>query len=219
MKLSDKTLGILKNFSTVNQSILVKPGNVIRTISGARNVFAQATVEETFPAQFSIYELSKFLGALSLFKDPDIEFFDGHLKISEGKNFIRYTYADESMIVTPPDKAVELPSRDIYFELTEKDLSTVQKALSVLQVPEMSVVGEDGTIYVKAINNKNPSSDHFSIAVGVTDKSFNAIFKAEYLKFLPADYKISISNKGFAEFATDGLSYWIASEHTSKFGV
>jgi len=219
MKLSDKTISVLKNFSTINQSVLVNPGNVIRTISGARNVFASATVDESFPSKFSIYELSKFLGAISLFEDPDFEFFDDHLKISQGKNVIRYTYADESMIVVPPAREPDLPSKDIYFELNQTDLGKVLKAVAILQVPEVSVVGEDGTIYVKAINNKNPSSDQFTIAVGVTDQSFNAIFKAEFLKFMPADYKINISSKGFAQFSTDGLSYWIASDVGSKYGV
>lgn len=219
MKLSEQTLSVLKNFNTINQSVLVKPGNTIRTISGQRNVFARASVAETFPAKFAIFELSKFLGTVSLFKDPDFEFFDDHLKITEGKTVSRYTYADESMIVVPPDKEIDLPSKDIYFELSEKDLSTIQKAIGILQVPELSVVGEDGTIYVKAINNKNPSSDQYSIAVGVTDQSFNAIFKSEYLKFMPGNYKINISNKGYAQFESDGLSYWIAAEHTSKFGV
>ena len=219
MKISEKTLGILKNFSTINQSLLVRPGNVIRTIHPMKTVFASATVEENFPTQFAIYELSKFLGSISLFDDPDFEFYDDHMKISEGKNYIRFVYADQSMIIVPPTKQIELPSRDVYFELSEKDLGTINKALSVLQVPEMSVVGEDGTIYVKALNNKNVSSDQYSLAVGVTDKSFNAIFKSEFMKLLPADYKINISNKGYAEFATQGLTYWVATDHTSKFGI
>ena len=33
MKLSDKTIALLKNFSDINQSILFKKGNQIRTIS------------------------------------------------------------------------------------------------------------------------------------------------------------------------------------------
>ena len=219
MKISQKTQSILKNFNSINQSIVVKPGNTLKTISGGRNIFARSTVDESFPSDFAIHELSKFLGAVSLFNDPDFEFFDDHLKISEGKNYIRYTYADKSLIVQPPDKEIVLPSKDVFFELTEKDLSTVQKALSVLQVPEMAVVGEDGTIYVKANSSKNPSSDSFSIAVGVTDKSFNMIFKGEYLKFLPANYRVNVSAKGIAEFATDGLSYWVATEQNSRFGV
>ena len=219
MKISQTTLSILKNFSTYNKSILVRPGNVLRTINAGKNVFAKATVEETFPQEFAIYELSKFLGSISLFNQPDFEFFDGYLKISEGKNYIRYTYADASLIVTPPEKEIVLPSKDIYFEIAEQDMATVLKALGVLGMPEVSIVGEDGTIYVKANNSKNPSSDQYSIAVGMTDASFNMIFKGEYLKFMSGNYKVTVSSKGIAEFATDGLSYWVATESNSKFGV
>lgn len=219
MKISQKTLSILKNFSSIQKSIVIKQGNVIKTISGEKNLFARALVNESFPTQFSIYELSKFLGAISLFDDPDFEFFDDHLKISEKKNFIRYTYADESLIVTPPDKEIQIPSKDIYFELTEKDFSGVLKAASVLQAPEITVVGEDGTIYVKANNNSNASADSYSIAVGVTDASFNMIFKSEHFKFINGAYKVNISAKGIGEFVSDAVTYWIATESKSKFGV
>lgn len=219
MKISQNTLAVLKNFSTFNKSILVRQGNVLKTITAGKNVFARAEVEEVFPQDFAIYELSKFLGAISLFNNPDFEFFDGYLKISEGKNYIRYTYADPSLIVTPPEKEIVLPSKDIYFEISEQDLNTVQKALGVLGMPEVSIVGEDGTIYVKANNNKVPGSDQYSIAVGITDASFNMIFKGEYLKFINANYQVTVSAKGIAEFKSDAASYWVATEQNSKFGV
>lgn len=217
MKLSENCLNVLKNFSTINPSILVKSGNVIKTISPQRTIFARAELDEVFPSDFAIYELSKFLGALTLFDDPEVSFFDDHLKISHNKNSIRYTYADPSMIVTPPDKDINLPGVDVSFELTSEDLARLQKALSILRVPEMSVSGEDGTIYMKAINNKNPSSDSFSIAVGVTDKAFNMIFKAENLKIMNRNYNVNISSKGISEFKSDNLTYWIATESQSKF--
>jgi len=219
MKISQNTLNVMKNFSTFNKSILVRQGNVLKTITSGKNVFARAEVDEVFPQDFAIYELPKFLGSISLFNQPDFEFFDGYLKISEGKNFIRYTYADPSLIVTPPDKEIVLPSKDVYFEINENDLKTVTKAIGVLGVPEVSIAGEDGTIYVRANNSKNPSSDQYSIAVGITDASFNMIFKAEYLKFMDANYQVTVSSKGLAEFKTDGLSYWVATEQNSKFGV
>lgn len=216
MKVSERTLGVMKNFATINPSLQVKAGNELRTISGSKSVFAQAKVDETFPRQFAIYELSKFLGAVSLFKDPDFEFFDDHVKISEDRNFIRYTYCDESTIVVPPSKDIQLPTKDIYFELSEKDLASLQKAISILQVPEILVTGEDGTTYVKASNSKNPSSDSFAIPVGVTDRTFRAIFKAEYLKLMPGDYQINISNGGFAEFLSGDTRYFIAAEQSSN---
>jgi len=218
MKISKSTIDVLKNFSTINKSLLVRPGNTIKTISGKRSVYAKAVVEESFPTKFSIYELSRFLGAISLFEDPDFEFFDDHLKISEGRNFIRYAYADESMIVAPPDTDLTAPNIDYTIEISEKDLASITKAISLLQVPEVSIVGEDGNINIRAINNKNPSSDQFNIPVGVTDKTFNAIFKADYLKLLPGNYKINISNNGFAEFIGSDVLYWIAADADSNLG-
>lgn len=218
MKLSDKTLSLLKNFNSINQSLVVKAGNQLKTMSGGKNIIGKADVDETFPVDFAIFELSRFLGVLSLFKDYDIEFYDDHLKIAQDKSVVRYAYAEPSNIVTAPDKTLVLPSREITFDLPEKDLQSILKAASVLGVPEMAVVGEDGTIYVKAINSKK-GDDQFSIAVGVAEASFNMIFKAEYLKVLSADYRVTISAQGLAEFTTPGLTYWVATEQSSKYGV
>ncbi len=219
MKISKSTLDVLKNFNSVNPSIVVNPGNIIKTMSPNKAVFAKAVVNEVFPKQFAIYELSKFLSTVSLFSSPDFEFFDDHMKISEAKNFVRYVYANKDLIVQAPDREIALPSKEIYFELTEKDLSTALKALSVLGVPEMSIVGDDGTIYIKANNNSNPTSDSYSIAVGTTQATFNMIFLAENLKFMPRDYKVTVSSKGIAEFASDTLTYWAATTPNSKYGI
>lgn len=218
MKISENTMNIFKNFALINPSIAIKPGNVIQTISPQRTIFATAVVEEEFPSKFAIYELNKFTGAVGLFNNPDFEFYDEYVKINEGKHSIRYIFADESMIVTPPEKKIKMPSIDVEFDLTTADLSKLLKAISVLHLPEMSIVGDDGTIYIKAINNKNPSNDSFSIAVGVTNKKFNLIIKAEHLKLMQRDYKVSLSSKGITEFNhNDKLSYWIATEANSKF--
>lgn len=220
MKISQNTLTILKNFNTINQSLVVRPGNVLKTMAyPGKNVFARAEVEESFPSKFAIYELSKFLGAISLFTSPDFEFFDDHMKISEGKNFIRYVYANEDLIGQAPDKEIVLPSEDIYFELSEADLAKTLKALGVLGVPELSVVGEDGTIYLKAASVKDPTSDSFSIAVGSTAASFSMVFKGENMKLMSSDYKVKISAKGIAQFAGSSITYWIATEQSSKYGV
>lgn len=219
MKISENTLNILKNFATINPSLSVKSGNILSTISPQKTIFAKAIVDENFPKDFAIYELSKFLGAMSLFNNPDIDFFDDHMKISENKKSIRYVYTDPSMVIAPPSKEVQLPSVDVSFQLTSDDLIKVQKALSILKVPEMSITGEDGTIYVKAINNKASSSDSFSIAVGVTEKAFNMIFKAENLKITPNDYEVNVSSKGISQFKSDVITYWIATESTSQYEV
>lgn len=223
MKISETCINVLKNFSTINPSIQVREGNILKTISPQKNIFAKAVLtNENFPQDFAIYELNKFLGSISLFTDPEVEFFDDHLKIKEGKNSIRYVYADPDTVVVPPaNKEIVLPSADVEFDMTVEDHARLQKSLSVLRVPNVSVVGDDGTIYLKAVNDKNPSSDSFSIAVGVTDKEFNCIFKAENMKIMNRNYNVKISSKGIAQFETndDGvnLTYYIAVEKDSTF--
>ena len=46
MKLSDKTISVLKNFSSINQSILFKEGNKLRTISVMKNILAQSLLQK-----------------------------------------------------------------------------------------------------------------------------------------------------------------------------
>ena len=44
MNITSDTVAILKNFSDINQNILVKPGNQLQTISTLKNILAQADV-------------------------------------------------------------------------------------------------------------------------------------------------------------------------------
>lgn len=217
MQLSEQTISILKNFSLINPSIAINPGNVLKTISPLRTIFAKATVSETFTNKFAIYELNKFLGAITLLDNPEFEFYDNHLKMTKGKQTLRYAYADIETILTPPEKEIKLPSEDIKFDLAAADLIKVQKSLSVLQLPEISIIGDDGNIFVKAVDNKKSTTDHFSIAVGVTDKNFNAIIAADNLKMMMQDYSVVISEKGISQFTSKNVTYWIALESRSTF--
>ena len=116
MKLSPETITTLKNFASINQSILVKNGSKLRTISVMKNILAEAEVKETFPKDFAIYDLNQFLNGLSLHQDPDLDFTnDSHVIIREGKRRVKYFFADPEVIVTPPDKELELPSQDVCF--------------------------------------------------------------------------------------------------------
>ena len=128
MKLSDKTIQILKNFATINQSILVRPGNVLKTITPLKTILAQATVAETFGQEFAIYELPRFLGTISLFSDPEFTFQEKFVTISSGKQRVNYTYADASMIMTPPSKDISFPDTEVEFTITSEQLSTISKA-------------------------------------------------------------------------------------------
>jgi hypothetical protein len=212
MKLSDKTIQILKNFATINQSILVRPGNVLKTITPLKTILAQATVAETFEQEFAIYELPRFLGTISLFSDPEFTFQEKFVTISSGKQRVNYTYADASMIMTPPSKDISFPDTEVEFTITADQLSTISKAGAVLQMPEIAVVGEDGLISIRAIDSKNSSADVFSLDVGECDKDFKVIFRPENLKLIPSDYKVSLTTAGICRFESDNLTYWVTTE-------
>jgi hypothetical protein len=219
MKISDNTINILKNFSNINGSILVRPGNVIKTVGVQRSIYATAIVEESFPQQFAIYELPKFLGVLSLFQDHDINFGEHQLTIASGSQMVNYTYADISTIIAPPeDKTIVVDPAEIEFTINHYDFHKVLKAAAILQAPNIAVVGDGNVIKICAINSKNPTSDTFSIEVGATDKTFNMVFRVEYLvKLLPLSYNIKINSKGISSFTDNNIQYFIMTEAESKF--
>jgi len=218
MKLSENTLNILKNFSAINPSILVKEGNVLSTISQQKSIFAKVNVEESFPRQFAIYELSKFLGVLSLFKDPEIELGDNQMTIKSGKQSLNYTYADPSMIVSPPEKEITMPDPDVEFSVSQEELQKLVRAAGVLQLPEIAVIGNGSSVSFSAINSKSPTADTFNVDLGATDKTFKMIFKTEnIIKLMSTNYSVKISSKGIALFTSDTISYYIPTESNSSF--
>lgn len=219
MKLSSRTLQVLKNFSSINPSLLFKTGNVLTTMSPMKTVMARATVKETFPQTYAIFDLSRFIGVLSVFNDPEIVMGDSFLIISENNRVVNYTYADPEMIVTPPDKPIKFPNdAEISFSLPGDVLGSVMKAMNILQLTEFSVSGNGGKIFVGAVDTKNPTGDTYKIDVGVTDHYFNMIFKSENIKLIAGDYDIKITSRGLGYFKGDDVEYWIPTESSSNFG-
>ena len=214
MNISDNTAKIIQNFASINPSLYFTVGNKLKTISPSRNVFATAKIDESFDSSFGIYDLSKFLSVISLFKEPDIELNEKVAVIRSGKQKVNYTFCDKTMIVTPPEKDLNLPEAQIAFELTQENLQSLLKAASVLQSPNILVVGKEGNISVQATNIDNTTSDVFSLEVGETSKTFSVVLKTESLKLLPATYQVSIGS-GYVKFDNDTLSYTIASEKSS----
>lgn len=213
MKLSTRTLSILKHFAKINNSIVVTPGNYLQTCTSSMSVLARAKIEEEFTTPFAIYNLTRFLGTLSLFDDPDLDFGSKFVTISSGKQRVNYTYADPSMIASPPSKPVKFPESEVEFTLTASALEKVVDAVSILQVPEIAIVGADGIISLRAMDSKTPTSDVFSCDVGETDSDFKVIFQKDNLKFISADYKASITTKGICRFETeDDLTFWVATQ-------
>jgi len=221
MKLSDKTLSLLKNFSTINQSILFKRGSKLRTISVMKNILAEATVEEELPKDFGIYDLNQFLNGMGLHQSPELDFEnDGHVVIKEGRMRSKYFFADPNVIITPPDKEITLPTEDVSFELSTQQLDKLLKAAGIYQLPDLAVIGEAGVVKLLVRDKKNDTSNDFSVIVGETDKQFSFNFKIENIKILPGTYEVVVSQKLLSKFTNKDcdLKYYIALEPDSTFG-
>ena len=221
MKLSDNTVALLMNFAGINNSILVKQGTKLRTISVAKNILAEAEVKEDFPRDFAIYDLNQFLNGLSLHQDPDLDFNDdSYLSIKEGKRRVKYFFADPNVIISPPEKEITLPSQDVCFQLDSSSLEKLVKAAQVYQLPDLSAIGEAGVIKLVVRDKKNDTSNEYAIVVGETDKEFAFNFKVENIKIIPGAYDVVVSSKLLSQFTNTkyDLTYYIALEPDSTFG-
>lgn len=218
MKISKNTIEVLKNFATINQNILVKEGNVLMTRTVAKNMFAAATVDTTFPQEFGIYNLATFLGAISLFSEPEIEFGETGMTIKQGKNKVRYNYAAPETLAYP-EKMINEPPVDAEFNLTDENLKSLLKAGAVLSSTDLQITGSDGKITCTVMDPKNPSANTFSVEVGDTDRDFDIYIKLENIKLLPGNYKVSLSSKKLAKFDNTGSSYalYVANEKNSSW--
>ena len=189
MKLSDSTLAVLKNFAGINNSILVKKGNQLRTISVAKNILAEAEIPEDFPRDVAIYDLNQFLNGLSLHQDPNLDFTENsHITIKEGRRRVKYFYADPQVIIAPPEKEINLPTKEVCFQLESTSLEKLVKAAAVYQLPDLSVIGENGEITMVVRDKKNDTSNEYAVNVGETDKDFEFNFKMENIKIIPGAY-------------------------------
>ena len=221
MNLSENSIKILQNFSEINLNLLIKPGKKISTISQMKNILAQAELAEDFSEEFAIYDLAEFLRALELIEKPKLTFNGGSsVLISDEKNTqsINYRFADKS-VITSPSKLIEIPDKEVTFILTSDSFLKLQKALTGLALPDVSVQGKDGELLLTATDKKNKTSNNWSIVLGKTDKTFSANFKAENFKIIPGDYDVVISKKKISHFINRNykLQYWIALEQDSEF--
>jgi hypothetical protein len=219
MKLSKETVTLFKNFAGINSNLLLKSGNKLATISAQKNVMADVTVNESFP-DFAIYDLNEFLGAMSLFEDPELDFKDKFVSIKQGTSEIKFYAADPS-VLTAPNKEITFPTAEVEFRLTTQILNMIHKTASVLRAADVSIVGDGANITAVVGDKKNASGNSFSEPVGSTDKKFRVNLKVENLKMLPGDYDVSISSKKISRFkaATGDLVYYVAVEADSTFEV
>jgi len=220
MKLSEKTLTVLKNFAGINNSILVKQGTQLRTMSVAKNILAEADIEEDFPRQFGVYDLNQFLNGLSLHQDPEMDFTEeSYLTIREGRRKAKYFFADPQVIISPPDKQITLPSEDVHFQLESTSLEKILKAAAIYQLPDLCVAGEAGVVKLVVRDKKNDTSNSYAVDVGETDKEFSFNFKVENIKIIPGAYDVVVSSKLLSRFTNSqfNLTYYIALEPDSTF--
>ena len=219
MNISTDTLSVLKNFSDINQNILVKPGNTIQTISTMKNILAEAEVTEKFDSEFAIYDLPEFLRAVELFEKPALKFNGGsNVTIHQGTEGIKYFFADKSVIVAPT-KTITMPDKFVSFAFKKNDFAKLMKAATTLNLVDVAVVGNGSKIHMVATDKKNKSSNEYSIDVGETDKTFKAYFKVENFKMISDDYDVAISSQKISHFINRNkkVQYWIALEPDSEF--
>ena len=217
MKFSERTLTILKSFAGINKSILMREGSVLKTITPEKTLIAIANIPDEIPSEACIYDMSRFLSILSLYEDPDVEFNDKYFIISEGRRRTKYIYADISMIHTPPEKEISIPSEDVVVDVKWDDLQSVLKAAGVLQFSEVAFVGESGKCYLKAIDSSTENADDFDVEIGDTDDTFKIIIKTDNLKLLPQDYRVTLCSKGISEFRGKDVTYYVAIDSKSTY--
>ncbi len=229
MKLSEQTVSILKNFSTINQNLVIKEGSEISTMSAMKNIVSKATVEETFPVEFAIYDLNEFLSAMSLFDKPDLDFKDDFVVMTEegskGKA-LQYWFSEPS-VVTTPSREVSMPSEEVTFPLDSNVLLEVQKAAAVIGAPDMVLEGLNiGNAILKVTDKKNDTANDFKLHIKVKNEDpgkevpYKFWFKVENLRLLPGSYDVQVSEKRISHFSNDKMpiEYWIALEPESSYG-
>lgn len=209
-RFDEQLMSVLKNFCNVNNQFLFQEGNIQKTISPQKHIMAEARLDSVIPRSFAVYELSKLISTLSLFKNPDVEFLDTHLLIKSGSHKVKYYYTDTQFVEKVPDKKLNISTFDAQFPLAANDLASLLKAAAVMRLNVVSVSGDGETIYIKASENNNDGSNDYSIKVGETDKVFDLSVLTENLKMMTLDYEVKITTKGMFYFYNPLVSYYIA---------
>jgi hypothetical protein len=221
MKVNEKTINVLRNYANINQSIEFREGNVLKTVSPLNTILASVEIEEEFPRTFPIYELNRFLGTLALFQNPELDFTDNGVTISDSNHEATYRYCgSSSMFQTPPEKNITFPDAEVEFQFTQDVFKKTINAANTLGLPEVVIEGNGTEIRIVVSDTGNTTSDVFSTGVGPTDKTFRMIFKTENLnKIMEGTYDVKLSSKRISHFkrTTDTLQYWIALEQNSTF--
>lgn len=218
MQLNERTLTILKNFNSINSSILINPGNIITTMALDKTMLATAEIAESFDKQFGIFDLSKFLGVLSLFENPDIIINEKYATISSGRRNVTYVFADTETIPAPKSNKIDLKEVFVAFDMSLGMLKDIKKASAVMSLPEIAIFAEDNELSIKAFDSQNPTGDTYNIKIsdGDYDSNFSFIFKTDKLKMIDQDYRVYVDRMGICKFEAPDISYWLTVEYNSK---
>lgn len=227
MKLDKKTIAVLSNFSTINPSIEVKPGNKLRTVSKSKSVFAEATIDISFDKGFCIYDLGRFLSSVSIFEEPEIEVTDSNLVLKDGKNKITYALASADTLIVPKDNVIDFGDVHVTCVLTAPVIAQAFKAASILKLRHLRIFSRDGKMLVQVFDNSGRIADHHEQEIGDTDKDFDLVFNLDNVLIMSSNYqvnihKIDVGGKpvSLAKFISQGeqaVEYIIALEATSTF--
>jgi hypothetical protein len=213
MRLSKETYNILKNFAAINSNILIQPGNLLKTVSAGKNIYVEAKVTEDFDVDVPIWDLNKFLGIVSMFNNPDLEFHDTHVVITNGRSSVTYYYSEPSLL-TVPTREIKMPATVTRFDLDEKDLNEILKASSVLQVSDLRMVGADGKFIISVDDSGQSTSNSFEIVIdeNYTGKDFEGTINVSEMKFIPGSYNVELTDTIISKFTHKSLdlSYYIA---------
>jgi hypothetical protein len=229
MKLSDDTVQVLKNFSTINQNIVFKSGNNVSTISEARNILTTASISESIPQDFGVYDLNQFLGVLGLVDEPEVKFEEKFATVGDatGRSRVKYFFTDIEMLTAPGeqmlDKAKSMDNFEVKFVLDQGTFNGLKKAAGALGHSSVSITPNNGSISLTVFEPEDSTSNSYTIDVPGTydeDSTFKFVISINNLKILPGDYNVSLSSKLMSKFShkEKDIQYWIALEKTSTYG-
>lgn len=225
MNVSDTTIGVLKNFATINPNLVFREGNVVKTISEAKNILASVEISEDIPQDFGIYDLNEFLNVVGMFDEPVMLFDDSGKKAkiadAKAKQSVNYFFSDQS-ILTYPQGDVTMPEADVKFTLSADQMSKLKRAASTLGVSDVVITNQDGNVTVQVTDINDATSNSYELAIDNVDKAngtFTVVFNIGNFKFVAGEYDVEISSKLISHFTNKSLpvQYWVALEKSSKF--
>lgn len=215
MKLSEDLLSAMKHFSSINSSIVLKKGNIQKSMSPDKTILVEAEFPDSFPVDFGVYDLNQFLGNITTLNDPDLAFNTKTVVMNDGQMKLEYYSCSPNLIISPPDKELIMKNVDATFVMTNSVLQKMIKLATMNSLPHISINGKSGMLVATASDKKNDSSNTVTAELGsYTGDDFDVAFKVDNLKMVPDDYDVDIAISGFAKFVskTRKLKYYVAME-------